>query len=371
VQYYAPWFRWITKDPDIHLKVFYLWRPGTSGTPDPEFLQHIQWDIPLLDGYDYEWVPNLSSRPGTDHFGGLNNPDISLLISQWKPDHILCLGYLYKTFFRLFLDRALANTPFIIRGDSHRLHRCDTLSQHLKDSLVKLIFKRFSSALFCGVANKTYFRKLGIPIKSLYFCPHGIDTDRFSPEPSHNITISLRNQWNIPPGNRVILFAGKFIDKKRPLDLLTAFRKCAPENTTLVFVGDGPLKSQLTVEKTPDVVIQPFINQSQMPDVYRTADLLVLPSYGTSETWGLAVQEALACGTPAIVSDHCGCHLDLITPDQNGLVFAAGNIEALKDCLQTALVPGTLARWNRNTHLGQEKYNYQVALQGLRAAIGL
>ncbi len=371
VQYYAPWFRTIAGDPDIELKVFYLWQPNSTNTPDPEFERKIEWDIPLLDRYDYEWVPNVSPRPGTDHFNGLNNPSTASALRRWQPDAVLCIGYLYRTFFRLFLNRSLNSIPFMLRGDSHRLHAASSLKQSLKDSVVRFIFKRFSSALYCGAANKAYFQKMGIPSQKLHFCPHGIDTSRFTPSPPEAPASLLRQQWNIPTGNRIILFAGKFIEKKRPLDLLHAFKQLRPENTTLVFVGDGPLKPALEREQTPEIIIQSFVNQSLMPEVYRAADVLVLPSYGTSETWGLAVQEALACGTPAIVSDHCGCHLDLITPDVNGLTFPAGNIEALKDAIHSALTPGTLNRWQSHTQHVLQKYNYHVALQGLRAAIGL
>lgn len=59
------------------------------------------------------------------------------------------------------------------------------------------------------------------------------------------------------------------------------------------------------------VLILPFQNQSRMPLVYRLADLFILPSaYG--ETWGLAVNEALACGRPVLVSDRVGCAPDVV-----------------------------------------------------------
>jgi len=59
--------------------------------------------------------------------------------------------------------------------------------------------------------------------------------------------------------------------------------------------------------------VLPFQNQSRMPVVYRLGDLLVLPSaYG--ETWGLAVNEAVACGRPVLVSDRVGCAADVVEP---------------------------------------------------------
>ena len=76
IQYYAPWFRWIAANSSLEIKVFYLWDFGTTTQRDPGFAQEITWDVPLLDGYDYEFVPNVSPDPGTHHFFGLQNPEL-------------------------------------------------------------------------------------------------------------------------------------------------------------------------------------------------------------------------------------------------------------------------------------------------------
>ena len=74
-----------------------------------------------------------------------------------------------------------------------------------------------------------------------------------------------------------------------------------------------------------------FVNQSRMPEVYAAADVLVLPSY--SETWGLVVNEAFACGLPAIVSDRVGCAPDMIMDGLTGTVVPAGDIERLASAI--------------------------------------
>lgn len=370
IQYYSPWFKTVAADPEINLRVFYLCKPHDQGQLDPDFQQQIKWDIPLLEGYSYEWINNTSSAPGSHHFNGIQNPDAIDRLEKWNPDYILCLGYNYRTFIDLCFSRRLKSVPFLIRGDSHRLAESTEFSQKIKDVMIRLLFKRFSAALSCGTANHQYFQYLGFSSDQIHFCPHGIDTSRFTPERSDQVD-KLRNEWGIPEDHRILLFAGKFIHKKRPLDLLEAFRQLNPPHSSLIFVGDGPLRPQLENAASKHVQILRFINQSDMPDVYRAADLIVLPSYGKSETWGLAVQEALACGTPAIVSDHCGCHLDLVTNDQNGLIFRAGDITSLKECLQKALVSDSLERWRAHTSQASKRYNYQTSLQGLKEAIGL
>ena len=66
-----------------------------------------------------------------------------------------------------------------------------------------------------------------------------------------------------------------------------------------------------------------------MPAVYKTGDVLVLPSKGSGETWGLAVNEAMASGRAVLVSDKCGCYTDLVQAGRNGYVFRVSNREDL------------------------------------------
>jgi glycosyltransferase involved in cell wall biosynthesis len=63
----------------------------------------------------------------------------------------------------------------------------------------------------------------------------------------------------------------------------------------------------------------------------------VLPSDG-GETWGLVVNEAMACGCPAIVSDACGCAPDLIDESKTGFTFPLGDTEALAERLAQMVV---------------------------------
>jgi glycosyltransferase involved in cell wall biosynthesis len=76
-----------------------------------------------------------------------------------------------------------------------------------------------------------------------------------------------------------------------------------------------------------------FQNQSVMPSIYHACDVFCLPSSGPGETWGLAVNEAMAAGKAILVSDKVGCAVDLVVPGITGEVFIAGNIIDLKEKL--------------------------------------
>src|SRR5690349_5587276 len=100
IQYYAPWFRYISSNTNIDLRVFYLWDFGITAQVDVGFKQVLQWDIPLLDGYDHEFVPNISSEPGVHHLWGLQNPSLVAQVKAYNPDAVLLMCYNYASIYR-------------------------------------------------------------------------------------------------------------------------------------------------------------------------------------------------------------------------------------------------------------------------------
>src|SRR4051794_22884411 len=98
IQYNAPWFRLLAQQPNIRLKVFYTWSQSQKGPKfDPGFGKTIEWDIPLLDGYDHEFVENIASDPGSHHFRGIDNPTLKERVNNFHPDAIVVIGWAYKS----------------------------------------------------------------------------------------------------------------------------------------------------------------------------------------------------------------------------------------------------------------------------------
>ena len=378
IQYYAPWFRYLAQVAGLDLKVFYLWDGGAEARHDAGFGQSVRWDVPLLEGYAHEFVPNESRQPAADHFSGLRNRTLRNRLAEFSPGAALLLGYNYPSFLRLIFDRWPWPPPFplLFRGDSHRLFpRPESLRERLRHSTIAAIYRRFAACLYVGQANRDYFLAHGVPAERLFFSPHAVDNARFAAEPE--LTARAASAWRlalgVPPDRVVVMFAGKFEDKKRPLDLLQAFQQLGKDHyAALVFVGAGRLEESMRSRAagTPHVYFAPFQNQSQMPRTYAAADLVVLPSYGSGETWGLAINEALCVGRPVIVSDHVGCAKDLVTPGRNGLVFPAGNIAALSAALREALSDRErLAHWGEAGREIVHAYDYSNASRGLFTAL--
>lgn len=377
VQYYAPWFRFLARTGRVDLRVFYLWDGGVRARHDPGFGHAVRWDIPLLDGYAHEFVPNTSARPGTAHFTGLSNPALPSRLAAFDPQAALLVGYNHASFLRTIFARwpRRPPCPLIFRGDSHRLFpRPYSLRERLRRALITAVYRRFAAVLYVGKANREYFRWHGVPEERLFFAPHAVDNDRFADcgFETRREARAWRGSLGIPEHHALVMFAGKFEDKKRPLDLLAAFARLGVREASLVFVGAGRLEGELRsrAAEVPNVYFAPFQNQSEMPRTYAAADLFVLPSHGREETWGLAINEALCLGRPVIVSDHVGCAADLVEPGGNGLIFPAGNVDALTAALRDALADrDRLARWGEAGRQIVRGNGYEQASRGLFEAM--
>ncbi|BBC24675.1 glycosyltransferase family 4 protein [Pseudanabaena sp. ABRG5-3] len=375
IQYYAPLFQGIAHESDLKIKVFYLWDFGITNQIDRGFQQSLKWDISLLDGYEFEFVPNTSKAKGTHHIFGLQNPTLTKQVLEFNPDAILLtVSYNYISIYRLLWQLRNHNIPIIFRGDSHRILAKQDLKSKIKRLFISWIFQNFAACLYVGKANYDYFRYHHIPENKLFFAPHAIDKQRFS-----DVNINLQEKvkiWKrelgIPLDNQVILFAGKFEEKKRPLDLIQAFIHAQLPSVSLLLVGSGVLESAMRdlAQQNQHIYFAPFQNQSLMPLTYAMGDVLVLPSYGASETWGLAINEAMCMGNPVIVSNHVGCAADLVKPFENGLIFDAGNVDALTDCLREAMGDrDRLKRWGEESKKIIANYSYEHVIAGLKQAL--
>jgi glycosyltransferase involved in cell wall biosynthesis len=197
------------------------------------------------------------------------------------------------------------------------------------------VFSWPAGFLVTGTANRAYYEAFGVEAERLYPCPPSVDVGRFAgPLESLEREAALwRSSLDIGADQGVLLFAGKFEPHKRPVELMRAVAQCAPAGVVLVLVGDGVLRAEIDKVAASDPArfrVLPFQNQSRMPVVYRLGDLFVLPS--SRETWGLAANEALACGRPVLLSDHVGCAPDVVD-DSCGRVFSWADPSSLSRVL--------------------------------------
>jgi glycosyltransferase involved in cell wall biosynthesis len=370
IQYYSPWFKYLTKETELELKVFYLWNYGISKTFDRDFKTSITWKVSLLDGYSYEFVKNISANPGTHHFYGLNNPELVNRILLFNPDFILIFGYYFYSHFKVFFSNRLKKIPKILRGDSHRLYHTDRAINSAKEILINKILKNFQAGLYVGKANKDYLFRHGFTGQSIFFSPHAVDNTRFYPD--YNSRAKYRKLYGISDRDVAIFFCGKFEPKKCPCELGLTFHELTNKRLKLYYVGSGVLEGRLKkiAENDKRIKLIGFVDQSEMPKIYNTADYVILPSFGSGETWGFCLHEALSCGARIIASSHVGSAQDLIEDGKNGYVFPAGNWSELRKIFSLIDSEHTQQSNPLNNYFDYLKnYNYKTATDGLLAAI--
>ncbi len=341
IQYNAPLFRLLTSRGKIEPIIFYTWGESVLNNKfDPGFGKAIEWDIPLLDGYRFIFTKNTSADPGSHHFNGIINSELLRNIQAESCDAVMIYGWAFSAHLRL-MRKCKKKLPVYFRGDSNLLDDKPGFKARLRRLALRWIYRSIDIGLYAGESNRLYFKAAGLHKNQLRFMPHAIDNGRFAFDlfEGQEKLSALKSEYGIPLDNRIVLFAGKLEDKKDPLLLINAFTQLNTERVVLVIVGNGILEQacKALAGNNPNIVFIPFQNQSRMPMHYAMCDLFVLPSQGPGETWGLALNEAMAAGKAVIASDKCGGAVDLITNGVNGFIFQHRNIEALKKCLSSAL----------------------------------
>lgn len=368
VQYYAPMFRELAKRVDLH--VFY----AHSATPEQQaaagFGRAFEWDIPLTEGYSFSFLNNISKRPGTDWFGGCDTPEIYDLLKGGHFTVVLTLGWHLKSMIQGVFAAKRLGLPILVRGDSQLSTPRSLIKRWVKALAYPILLRAFDAALYVGKNNYNYWRAYGFPTDRLFHSPHCVETERFARGATLEARSALRKRLNINPASFVVLFAGKLLPFKRPLDVVRAVSMVRAEglDCRVMVAGSGPLEAELIHEAKANEVpldLLGFQNQSEMPAAYAAADLLVLPSTGR-ETWGLVANEALASGLPIAVSDQVGCAPDLATNSLAGRTFEMGQVASLADVI---IRSSEDAKSADDIQKLSDQYSISAALDGIVSSI--
>jgi glycosyltransferase involved in cell wall biosynthesis len=341
VQYMAPIFRRMAVHPGFDLHVAYCSLRGAEAGHDPEFAATVQWDVPLLEGYSWSHVPNLGS--GDESFFGLRNPGLSKLIREGKYDAVLCfVGYVRATFWIACRAAKSSKTAFLFGTDTTTLAPRDgrMWKSAVKKILWPRLFRLADQVIVPCSGARDLMLSLGLPAERITLTPYSVDNDWWMKQSAVVDRSAVRGSWQASASDAVILFCAKLQPWKRPGDLLRAFADANLSNALLLIAGEGPLRAQLESEAaalgiSARVRFLGFVNQSQLPAVYTSADLMVLPS--EYEPFAVVVNEAMCCGCPVAASDHVGAARDLVAPVRKEFVYRCGDVAALAALLKDAL----------------------------------
>jgi glycosyltransferase involved in cell wall biosynthesis len=348
IQYQTPLFRDLARHPRVDLTVLFCSDHGAVESTDAGFGKSFRWDIPMLEGYHHEFVPNNSLRAGVDRgFWGELNVGLVSRLRRGRFDAVLVHGYAFASCWLAFLGAKLGGSRLLLRMDSNLTWQRSALKRAIKRLTLPPTFGLFDAFLPIGSLNYEYYRAYGVTPLKLVYAPFSVDNAYFQQaaereRPRRN---EIRRSLGLPPEVPVALLCGKLIPLKRPFDFLDALKVSSvdPRWHGLV-VGDGALRARCEEHAQANlpgrVAFAGFRNQSELAAMYAAADVLVLSS--DTENWGLVANEAMASGLPVLLSTSVGAAPDLVRQRETGFVFPTGNVAALARCLDEAVQPGRL-----------------------------
>jgi glycosyltransferase involved in cell wall biosynthesis len=366
----------MAEDEDIELLVLYCSDENVNGHIDKGFGVEVKWDIDLLNGYNYKFLKNNSWKPSLfNGFWGLLNFEIFKVLKKEKDSYLVIHGWNYATNFLAIIAAKIYGVKLCLRGENplnQELLKSKNILFLRKIFFKYLFFPLFDYFFYIGSQNKKLYEYYGVKENKLIFTPYAVDNDRFKAEYEkyRDQKTEIRKELGLPVDKRIILTSGKYIYKKRPMDLLKAYHLLDDESTALVFLGDGELRIKMedfiNKNKINNVFLTGFKNQSEVGKYFAASDIFVLPS-GAGETWGLVVNEAMNFGLPVVVSDMVGCAYDLVLEGKNGYKFKCGDIKDL-----TAKIQQLIAEKNKLEQFGKKSneiinyYSYDVTIKNIK-----
>jgi glycosyltransferase involved in cell wall biosynthesis len=350
-QYQAPVFRELAKRDDIHLLVLYGSDHGSAAAYDSGFGRNVKWDIPLLEGYDFEILDNRARKKNVNTFLGISVPDVGERFARSTCDAALIMGWQTRGHAQAIRAAVTHGIPTLLFGESTLAMRPTSKWRAriraaawlpLRRRAYRFLFSRVDGFLTLGTRNEAYYSHFDVPAEKMFRVGYAVENERFELSESDKTIArtSVRTALGIMDSSFVFVSVAKIQEKKRPIDLLKAFSTVSGilPAARLVYVGDGPQRRELEAEivsrgMSDRVTLAGFVNQEMIPQFYAAADCAVLPS-DSGETWGLAVNEALASGMPVIVSDMVGCAPDLVSGSE-GRVFPFADTAALASAMES------------------------------------
>jgi glycosyltransferase involved in cell wall biosynthesis len=360
--YRIPVFNALAKHEAIDLKVIFL------SETDPTLRQWRVYKDEIC--FSYEILSSWRFRAGRAHV--LLNAGLSASLKKFSPEALICGGYNYIASWQALMWARRRGVRFGLWSESNAQ---DARALHKPvESLKTGFLKRCDGFVVPGKSAFEYLRSLGAPAERIFVAPNAVDNTFFAAQ-AEKVTrnpAAFRDKLGLP--RRFILFVGRLVPEKGVFDLLQAYAKLERglrSEVGLVFAGDGVSREELAQQAkriSPGTVCFPgFAQREDLAGLYALAETLVLPTY--SDTWGLVVNEAMACGLPIIVSSVAGCAVDLVEDGWNGYVVPPHDAEKLSVAINS-LVRQPELKQQMSTHSSERIRNYspEACADGLAAA---
>jgi glycosyltransferase involved in cell wall biosynthesis len=348
--YRIPLFNSLAQHPAADLHVIFL------GETDPNLRQ---WQIYKQEiRFSFQVLPSWRRRIG--RYNALLNSGIAKALEQAAPEVILCGGYSYVASWQALRWAQRRRVPFLLWSESNLqdLRRSYVPTEFLKNQFLQ----RCSGFVVPGRSALEYIRGHGVKESSIFIAPNAVDNELFgrAAESARRNQSALRKELALP--NRYFLFVGRLVREKGVFELLSAHSSLSQQvrkEIGLVFVGDGDSRSLLEKEANSisagTIRFTGFAQREQLGAYYGLADVFVLPTY--TDTWGMVVNEAMACALPVIVSRAAGCAADLVRENWNGQLVTPKDVRSLASAM-SLLAEQTELRKTMGSHSAEHIRSY-------------
>lgn len=377
IQYAAPLYAYLNRDPDLNLTVLYCSDASLRGAHDAGFGRAVAWDVELLAGYEAVFLGPRARTRSLGGFWSLACPELVVELSRRRYDVVWIHGQQFAAYVLAFVLAKLQRLPVMTRTDTHLGLAIGSLRALARRALLGTQYRFIDRFLAVGSANRDYYRALGVPDSRIFCVPFSVDNERFigksalAPEER----LALRARLGVRDERPVVLFASKLLPDKHPDDVLRAAAKLVAQGLSLhvVVAGSGQLLGALQslasgLELERAVTFTGFVNQSELPALFAACDIFALPA--ERESWGLVINEVMCAGLPVVVGSSVGCAVDLVESGVNGELCEAGNPVSLARALEPLVRdPARRRRMGEASRRRIERWGFEQCREGLRAAL--
>ncbi len=281
-------------------------------------------------------LPHVGLPTGSRDYRILLNYSLPFLLTHCAYDVLLCCGWDTPAAFWAGWTARARCKPFVLWSGS-TAHE-PNWRRSMAAPLVRGLVRRASAWIAYGTRAKEYLIAQGADVSRVFCAYNTVDIAPLTRYAAWSR--EERNAFRRAIGLATpfaVLYSGQLVPRKGLGDLLPAFVRLAQErnDVTLMIAGSGAHERRFRDLAAPAgdrVRFLGFQQPSELGPYYAASDLMALPS--REEVWGLVVNEALACGVPALVTEAVGCAPDLVRDGINGYICAPGSPQTLYACLR-------------------------------------
>ncbi len=339
-QYQAPLLRAIAGSPGIDLTALFFSDFSSRKYFDRGMAHAVTWDVPLLDGYKYEFIQTEKKVRDGVTFWHPPIQRLSSILTKKRFDAVMVQGWSHHGYIEGLWAAKRSGLKVLLRCEAtDHVAGSTGFKRILRNRIVKFMLERADCCLAIGTRNREFYAAHGVSPERIGLMPYCVDNDHFRNMAQGADSQALRAQLDLEAGRPIILYASKLTARKHADLLLEGYLQLPEPRPYLLFVGDGELRPELeenvSARKLNEVRFLGFRNQNELPGLYALADIFALPS--VNETWGLVVNEAMNAGCAILVTDQVGSATDLVQSGVNGMVIPPMDANAIAVALSHML----------------------------------